>query len=1140
MAWYTDVMHEFRPVTSGYRLALSYNVIHTTTSLRPALSNTIQALDAIRRVLLAWRAGAGSSAPEKILCLLDHKYSNANLRGSVLKGSDAQRVAILDVLCKELGFRLGLASIEYHIKGTTSDYGERRYKRRDCYWDEDEDEESEQDEDSLSITRVIKSSMTLSNFVYLDSGDRVDGKLEMLGNTKTIPDNLKLSVMSGAHDEQQYEDHNTIVWRDFSTLDEVDNSDTASPEQRATIDYLLNRQAATYDDAVLIADAICHAACRWRDLDLWKRTVEKCSGAAGVVTLDVEDACIAIKTFGFDAVRPSLEVMLQQEKKNHKLFAFLDEFRAFNWEDFEEDFEDEDDEPDQDVNDGAQDITNGDEFVAVVSEWIEAQWSASLKALRRLTKEDFATLSQLARDNGGLAYVRDSILPQLVQNSHANSLREFAAYMTTEQGPVRDADPSLRVDVVSHILKASLFKLKLKIKHPPVSTNLYAQSSHAAPTELKPEPSLEVAKSYFKVFIAMKCLDGASDVVTKIADISGRSAIEAQIRANSLVIPFLTWIVETYVDSPDSNDLPELYVLQKSAITPMLDVMTALPSTVTRDEIRKLLRTVSLPGGVEVFAACILPKLDTLASSEASTKAIIEELQPLVSKMVLPASYQGPSLPETMTSLTKKYAQCVSIHSMQAIAAAIDCCLQVQSPETVWDIIKRVLDPEKLKERDALSNHYGDSDGVPRENLTYADTVVAPLMARLRKLADEHQMLDALAPAFRQIARTYVEQTLGPLPPGNPDRRLAEIRRWKCECAQCIEIRTFLLRPKPGRSITLLRIGAPKRKHVENFLRQYATGEGATWRMVGSNPQGIEVTKTELLYEQIVWKARQRKAIKLIKDASTDDAERNRIFGDEYAEYERWIKGIPLPGMIACLRNLVYNEEDTIIYYVCFHVFKEPLGPSLFETVCIGNALCHALCDNGWTGVSGQRRPYHRPLTPQAYIPVDLVSNSKHRMSEEAKEIDIASALEGALGEKLDFTGAISFHQTYPDAPNPGLQLSDIGPIGIPLSSREAQVIKTCAEQAPFGMGERTVVDTSVRDTWQMDADKVSTFENIKKAQRTKDHIQVSFCNPTWSVWLQRVVTEVCSSLGVNHAASQPRCELYKLLLYETGSQYVD
>jgi predicted 2-oxoglutarate/Fe(II)-dependent dioxygenase YbiX len=27
LAWYTDVMHEVRPVTSGHRLALSYNLI---------------------------------------------------------------------------------------------------------------------------------------------------------------------------------------------------------------------------------------------------------------------------------------------------------------------------------------------------------------------------------------------------------------------------------------------------------------------------------------------------------------------------------------------------------------------------------------------------------------------------------------------------------------------------------------------------------------------------------------------------------------------------------------------------------------------------------------------------------------------------------------------------------------------------------------------------------------------------------------------------------------------------------------------------------------------------------------------------------------------------------------------------------
>lgn len=35
------------------------------------------------------------------------------------------------------------------------------------------------------------------------------------------------------------------------------------------------------------------------------------------------------------------------------------------------------------------------------------------------------------------------------------------------------------------------------------------------------------------------------------------------------------------------------------------------------------------------------------------------------------------------------------------------------------------------------------------------------------------------------------------------------------------------------------------------------------------------------------------------------------------------------------------------------------------------------------------------------------------------------------------------------------------------------------------------------------------------------------------------IVKSACKALGVNYAASAPRCELYKLLLYETGSQYV-
>lgn len=93
-------------------------------------------------------------------------------------------------------------------------------------------------------------------------------------------------------------------------------------------------------------------------------------------------------------------------------------------------------------------------------------------------------------------------------------------------------------------------------------------------------------------------------------------------------------------------------------------------------------------------------------------------------------------------------------------------------------------------------------------------------------------------------------------------------------------------------------------------------------------------------------------------------------------------------------------------------------------------------------------------------------------------------------------------------------------------------------------MGERTLVDTNVRDTWEMDAAEVSTSLSSPHSLKTFVdilylvlNVQVSFDNPAWKNFIDRVVQEVCERLGVNIAASRPRCELYKLLLYETGSQ---
>lgn len=143
------------------------------------------------------------------------------------------------------------------------------------------------------------------------------------------------------------------------------------------------------------------------------------------------------------------------------------------------------------------------------------------------------------------------------------------------------------------------------------------------------------------------------------------------------------------------------------------------------------------------------------------------------------------------------------------------------------------------------------------------------------------------------------------------------------------------------------------------------------------------------------------------------------------------------------------------------------------------------------------------------------------------------------LGGDFDFKGAFSFSKAYPDAPNPALQLSDTGVVGLPLNSREAEIIKSQCALAPFGQGERTLVDKTVRDTWETPANKVSSWLVVpcKFIAHGECLYKVTFGSPHWDSFLARVVKDVCHALGVNFEASAPRCELYKMLLYETGSQ---
>ena len=97
--------------------------------------------------------------------------------------------------------------------------------------------------------------------------------------------------------------------------------------------------------------------------------------------------------------------------------------------------------------------------------------------------------------------------------------------------------------------------------------------------------------------------------------------------------------------------------------------------------------------------------------------------------------------------------------------------------------------------------------------------------------------------------------------------------------------------------------------------------------------------------------------------------------------------------------------------------------------------------------------------------------------------------------------------------PNPGLSINGKGLVSLPLVDRDALTIKEVCRQASFGRGDETVVDTSVRKTWEL------------------DHSQFKLTNTEWPEYFKSMSAKLADSLGLKGVVVRP----YKLLLYKEG-----
>ncbi|KAL8786274.1 MAG: hypothetical protein Q9213_002869 [Squamulea squamosa] len=123
IAWYSDVIHEIRPVTAGYRLVLTYNLLRTQATCPSSAGIVMNERAHICKILTTWKSRYGAQQPsmKKIAYFLDHHYSTANLRFDRLKGHDRLLGRLIKDVCDAEDFTPLLANVAYTVSQIRED-----------------------------------------------------------------------------------------------------------------------------------------------------------------------------------------------------------------------------------------------------------------------------------------------------------------------------------------------------------------------------------------------------------------------------------------------------------------------------------------------------------------------------------------------------------------------------------------------------------------------------------------------------------------------------------------------------------------------------------------------------------------------------------------------------------------------------------------------------------------------------------------------------------------------------------------------------------------------------------------------------------------------------------------------------------
>jgi len=108
MAFFADCEHEVLPVTHGYRLCPTYNLVYTGGGSPPNLPDAM-ALEPVVRALEAWRGDP--QGPLKLLIPLSHLYTVEGLSCDLLKSGDRSATTTLIAAARRTNIMIHLGQL---------------------------------------------------------------------------------------------------------------------------------------------------------------------------------------------------------------------------------------------------------------------------------------------------------------------------------------------------------------------------------------------------------------------------------------------------------------------------------------------------------------------------------------------------------------------------------------------------------------------------------------------------------------------------------------------------------------------------------------------------------------------------------------------------------------------------------------------------------------------------------------------------------------------------------------------------------------------------------------------------------------------------------------------------------------------